>query len=329
MNDFTVFSFDNQNIFDILLYLFPYYLDRALRQGLYHQYRTYEHNDARITGPVDVPRHIRENTPFTGNIAYRTREYSIDNNLTELIRHTIEYIASRNGFGTVLTGSKQDMENVSTIRQATPTYSRADRRTVIAKNLRLAIHPFYSEYAPLQKLCIQILLHEEIRYGESDDEIYGMLFDGAWLWEEYINTVLSPLRFKHPRNKRRSGGFSMFEHSRSAVRYPDFYLPGKMVLDAKYKRLEDVEIGSFGRDDLNQIVTYMHVLSLDKGGFIFPGTKDLEAKLPGSLKGVGGMVYPVCLSIPQKQDNYSMFCEEIRSNELKLIGQIKDIITKQ
>lgn len=159
MNDFTVFSFDNQNIFDILLYLFPYYLDRALRQGLYHQYRTYEHNDARITGPVDVPRHIRENTPFTGNIAYRTREYSIDNNLTELIRHTIEYIASRNGFGTVLTGSKQDMENVSTIRQATPTYSRADRRTVIAKNLRLAIHPFYSEYAPLQKLCIQILLH--------------------------------------------------------------------------------------------------------------------------------------------------------------------------
>ena len=86
------FTFDNQNIFDILLYLFPYYLDRALTQGLYHQYRTYEHNDSRVSGPVDIARHIRINTPFTGNIAYRTREYSIDNNLTELIRHTIEYL---------------------------------------------------------------------------------------------------------------------------------------------------------------------------------------------------------------------------------------------
>ena len=320
------FTFDNQNIFDILLYLFPYYLDRALTQGLYHQYRTYEHNDSRVSGPVDIARHIRINTPFTGNIAYRTREYSIDNNLTELIRHTIEYISGKDTSRSILDGSDRDRDNVAQIRMATPSYSKSDRGRVIASNLRFSIHPFYSEYAPLQRLCIQILLHEEIRYGESSDEVYGMLFDGAWLWEEYLNTLLSPMHFKHPHSKKRRGGFSMFEHSRGAVRYPDFYLPGQIVLDAKYKTLQEKEVSSFGRDDLNQIVTYMHVLSLGKGGFIFPGTKKMEAKTPGSLKGAGGMVYPLCLPIPQGCHDYRQFCAELQESERALTDKIKLII---
>ncbi|MCQ2148181.1 MAG: McrC family protein [Bacteroidales bacterium] len=322
------FTFDSHNIFDILLYLFPYYLDRAMSQGLYHQYRSYEHNDSRLTGPVDIARHIRKNIPFTGNIAYRSREYSVDNNLTELIRHTVEYIASKDTLDNILGRTEQDKENVSQIRMATPSYAKADRSRIIAKNLRFPIHPYYSEYIPLQRLCIQILLHEEIRYGQSTDEVYGMLFDGAWLWEEYVSTLLSPLHFKHPQNKQRRGGFSMFEHSRGAVRYPDYYLPGKIVLDAKYKTLQEKEISSFGRDDLNQIVTYMHVLSLKKGGFIFPGVMKVPTKNEGSLKGAGGKVYPLCLVIPQKCADYKTFCGEIKVSEQTLIRNILDIINE-
>ena len=118
----------------------------------------------------------------------------------------------------------------------------------------------------------------------------------------------------------------MFEHSRGAVRYPDFYLPGQIVLDAKYKTLQEKEVSSFGRDDLNQIVTYMHVLSLGKGGFIFPGTKKMEAKTPGSLKGAGGMVYPLCLPIPQGCHDYRLFCAELQKSERALTIKIKSII---
>lgn len=320
------FTFDNQNIFDILLYLFPYYLDRALSQGLYHQYRTYSHNDSRLAGPVDIARHIRQNTPFTGSIAYNIREYAIDNNLTELIRHTIEYICHRDTSRHIIDRTERDKQNVAQIRMATPSYSKSARSTIIAKNLRFSIHPFYSEYAPLQRLCIQILQHEEIRYGKSSDEVYGMLFDGAWLWEEYISTVLAPFKFVHPQNKQRHGGFSMFEHSKSAIRYPDFYLRGKIVLDAKYKVLQEKEIGSFKRDDLNQIVTYMHVLALDKGGFIFPGTKKIAAKSPGLLKGKGGYVYPICMIIPQGCDTYTSFCNIMSESERNVRRQVCDLI---
>lgn len=34
-------------------------------------------------------------------------------------------------------------------------------------------------------------------YGSSDDRVGGLLFDGAWLWEEYLATVLAG-GFIHP-----------------------------------------------------------------------------------------------------------------------------------
>lgn len=35
---------------------------------------------------------VKKNTPFIGNIAYSQREYSYDNYLMELVRHTIEFM---------------------------------------------------------------------------------------------------------------------------------------------------------------------------------------------------------------------------------------------
>ena len=87
-------DFDRESIFDFLVYLFPAFLKRALRQGLYKEYQTRQYNDANIRGRIDVQRHIRLNNPFGGKVAYTTREYSVDNNVTQLVRHTIEYIAS-------------------------------------------------------------------------------------------------------------------------------------------------------------------------------------------------------------------------------------------
>ena len=83
---------NKENIWDFLLYLFPYYLKKAYSQGLYKAYRKVEYNDANIKGAIDVKRHILRNITFMGKIAYTTREHSYNNDLTQLIRHTIEYI---------------------------------------------------------------------------------------------------------------------------------------------------------------------------------------------------------------------------------------------
>ena len=39
---------DDESIFDFLIYLFPAFLNRAMRQGLYKEYQTREYNDANM-----------------------------------------------------------------------------------------------------------------------------------------------------------------------------------------------------------------------------------------------------------------------------------------
>ena len=113
------FNSDEKSIFDFLIYLFPTFLKRAMQQGLYREYQTRNYNDANVKGRIDVSRHIRHNIPFTGKIAYATREYAQDNHLTQLIRHTIEYISRHRYSGNILHNDDDTSDAVNAICQAT------------------------------------------------------------------------------------------------------------------------------------------------------------------------------------------------------------------
>lgn len=89
--------------FDLLLYMFPALLKKACAQGLVRRYKTFHNNDSNIKGVVDVTRHIQNNIPFNGQIAYKNRDYTTDNSITELIRHTIELIKTKPNGNFVLT----------------------------------------------------------------------------------------------------------------------------------------------------------------------------------------------------------------------------------
>ncbi len=305
------FNSDEESIFDFLIYLFPAFLKRAMRQGMYREYKTLKYNDANVKGRIDVSRHIRQNIPFAGNIAYTTREYGQDNHLTQLIRHTIEYISRHKYSGNILYNDDETLDAVKAICQATKSYNRNERQKVVNQNLRPISHPYYSEYRPLQQLCLQILRQEEMKYGRDDDEIYGVLFDGAWLWEEYLNTILAGIGFEHPRNKEGIGRKILFEDC-SRWFYPDF-ISSRIVLDAKYKWYYDWD--KVQTDDLYQIISYMHVLNMNQGGFVAPvdwGGNKIPRK---TMKGMGGDISVFGLDVSQSAISYTDFCEKMRIAE--------------
>ena len=313
---------DEESIFDFLIYLFPAFLKRAMRQGLYKEYQTREYNDANIRGRIDVARHIRMNIPFAGKVAYSTREYAYDNHVTQLIRHTIEFIANHNYGGGILQNDDLTKDAVSQIREATPTYSQNERRKVVNQNLRPISHPFFSEYRHLQRLCVQILRYEEIKYGRNEDEIYGVLFDGAWLWEEYLNTILKDCGYIHPHNKISQGRVSLFTDG-SGHRYPDFYKEG-IVLDAKYKRYAHLELQSIDGDDLHQVITYMYILEAKHGGFIVPWQHSLEdfdsrTKILNGYKG-SMKIYGIIVDTPAH--NYEDYRTQMEQYEKFLATQL-------
>lgn len=317
----------HQPIFDFLLYLFPFFLKKALRQGIYKKYRRFEYNDTNVRGPVDVNRHIRGNIPFRGTVAYSTREHTYDNEVTELIRHTIEYIKTHPMGNNVLACDQETKNAVMAMMQATPSYNTRERNRIINLNLRPVTHPYYSEYTALQKICVQILRHESIKYGQDKDKIYGVLFDGAWLWEEYLNTILEKCGFRHPENKKRNGGLQMFEEADiekvvtaySQTLYPDFY-KDNFIVDAKYKHLN----GGVGREDLYQVVTYMYCEKAQNGGYAYPDEKKSEYR-KHQLKGYNGYIHLMPFHVPQSPDSYKLFIEEIKKSEDNMSNNIMQI----
>ena len=163
----------------MLLFFFPNFLKKAMRKGLFKTYIQKKYNDENIRGTIDIPRHVKNNTPFIGNIAYNQREFSYDNDLMQLVRHTIEFIKKKPYGNNVLRKTKDE---VATVVEATKSYKYFDRRKVLEKNLKKPIrHAYYRDYRALQRLCIMILQHEKYQMGSGMNQIYGMLFDGAWI----------------------------------------------------------------------------------------------------------------------------------------------------
>ena len=259
-------STNKDDSFDFLIYMFLDLFQKAIRQGIFKSYQNRKYNDANVRGVIDINRHIKNNIPFNGKIAYNTREYSYDNNITQLIRHTIEYINTKSKG--ILNINEDIKSGVFQIIEATKRYDKNKRQNIIGKNLKKLNHPYFYEYEPLRKICIQILSHEELKYGREENKIYGILFDGAYLWEEYIYTILKDLNFKHPRNKEKTDGINLLNNKWSV--YPDFYnYDKKIVLDTKYKMLnrnnEEID-GS----DKHQIISYVYTLGAKIGGFVYP-----------------------------------------------------------
>ena len=298
-------------LYQLLIYLFPKYLQAALRKGLYKEYQRFFHNDSHVKGVLDVGNHLKKNLPFMGNIAYTTREFTYDNPLMQLIRHTIEYIKNQKSFGVLLDSNR---ENMTEITRVTPAYKLANRAKIIRMNkIKPIRHAYFREYRKLQELCLMILSREKHGLGPQAQMVHGILFDVAWIWEEYVHTLL-PKGFIHPRNKDKTNGISVFSVGKRKV-YPDFYdRERNTVLDAKYKKLEFTERG-INREDLFQLISYSYILKAEKAGLIFPSMEQSVNSEIGKIAGYGAQLKKWSIQIPQNASSYSAFCKMMENSE--------------
>ena len=316
---------DKEHIWDFLLYLFPYYLKKAFSQGLYKAYRREEYNDANVKGAINVKRHIGINIPFCGKIAYTIKEYSYDNPVTQLIRHTIEYI-KMHPYGSVVLSSDSDIYNI--VNQfcflTQNSYKKNSMLEIIRANQKPVSHPYFFEYKILQKICLQILQHGKLSFGSEKDKIYGLLFDGAWLWEEYLDTVLKH-DFEHPNNRTGSGKRNLFEDFQPI--YPDFIREEQpaIVGDAKYIPLGEHKNYDDDSERATSIyyktITYMYRFSSKFGFLLFPDTKNSD--IPYRIKKTDGILRKLGLAIPKDAEDFMTFIEKMNTNEQMLIKKLR------
>lgn len=316
----------DDRMFSLLLFLFPKYLQAALRKGAFKTYVRKEYNDGNVKGIINIDRHIRKNIPFIGNIAYSQREYAYDNYLMELVRHTIEYIKRKPNGYTLLAKAKDE---VKAVIEATPGYDPKNLQKVIIANKKNVVrHAYYYEYRALQRLCILILQNEKVNTGLGNRKIYGILFDGAWLWEEYVNSLVKEY-FYHPMNKAGAGAQRLFADG-SGLIYPDFIgkdADKRIIADAKYKPTDNI-----GNKDYLQVLAYMFRFDAKKAYYFYPEVGNTEDRtlILNSGSTYENNVAPrndICmikhgLHIPRDVESYEKYVELIRQNEIEFIESI-------
>ena len=323
----------DSTVLDLYIFLFPYYLKRAMRKGIYKIYVRKEYNDGNVKGTINIPRYIKMNTPFVGNISYSQREFSYENYVVQLIRHTIEFI-KKNKIGYSLIGTVLD--EVNEVIRSTPNYIQLDRVNIINENKTKPIqHAYYKEYRELQRLCIMILQYEKHQIGSGIEHIHGILFDGAWLWEEYINLLISPY-FYHPKNKGGKGAQRLFNRELGrdiGLIYPDFIGKDeekKTIADAKYKPIQNI-----GNKDYLQVLAYMFRFDSKTGYYLYPdseGNEKLElylneghtynnnVKVRDDIK-----VVKHGLSIPIEDTDYREFSKKMVDSEERFLKEFEEI----
>lgn len=314
-------------IFNLLVFIFPHYLKSAMRKGVFKTYVRKTYNDSHVKGTIDIARHIARNTPFVGNVAYSQREYSFDNDLMELIRHTVEFIKYKPYGHKILAQVKDEVTDVIS---ATPNYEMCNRQKVIDANKANVIrHAFYREYREVQNLCLLILQHQKHQIGMGSRKIYGLLFDGAWLWEEYMNSIVNEI-FYHPMNKAVKGSQRLFDHNRGLI-YPDFIsrdADTRVIADAKYKPID-----SIGNKDYLQVLAYMFRFDARKGYYFYPEAGEEEDAVLWLNR---GSTYEknvearddICIikhgfRIPMGLTEYRTFAEQMREREKIFLTKIE------
>ncbi|AVM48100.1 hypothetical protein C5Q96_04275 [Mogibacterium diversum] len=316
-----------ERMFNLLLFLFPHYLKVAARKGAFKTYIRNKYNDGNVRGTIDIARHIKNNIPFVGDIAYNQREYSFDNYLMELVRHTIEHIKSKS-YGHKLLNNVKD--EIKLVVDSTPRYKASDRRTILEANRKNTIrHAYYHEYRDLQRLCILILQNQKHKLGVGQRKVYGILFDGAWLWEEYINSLISDM-FYHPMNKSGSGAQRLFASGIGLI-YPDFIGKNpteRVIADAKYKPIDNI-----GNKDYLQVLAYMFRFDSKRGYYLYPDSTDSGNKCLMMNEGStyeGGVsarkdisITKLGLKVPSESKDYEEFKRQIVGSEMAFIKSIE------
>ena len=273
----------------LLLYLFFEYFKEAYMKGYFKTYHTFNNNDDKVRGTIDISRHIKLNSGLNnGKIAYSFKEQSELNYINYLIISAFElckqkYYNETNGFLNDNFEIKKSLEKLKMMINY-PLYSI---KTILSKTRNSISHPYYVEYEMLRKICIKLLKNEKYSLfsGNLNEKTNGILVYLPDLWEKFLEQMFKGNLFESQKIVK-VFGINDSNHFYQTTR-PDFVFKDEdnlpfMILDAKMKpswfkasitgKLSDCELLS----DYDKCLRDMISINSHATGVIFPTNEDIE-----------------------------------------------------
>lgn len=313
-------------------------IKNAYKSGLYRQYKTFQNNDMKVKGSIDIARHIKQNPIFNGRIAYSYREYTPDNDINRIILTAYEMISKKNGQLVKKLAKKYNIDAcIKQLKNVTTVAGKQEIRTLIKRNNKKIQHSVYKNWESVRKTAIMILRHMGVyNDGDASQEVSGILVDMPSMWESYLEEVMNEHGCKVEPQKETK---VLLDGNKSGKRIfkPDFFIEEKsdgrtIVLDAKYKAGWSEIAAKPGkgwddsvREDIFQVMAYMYALGAQDGGIICPvvgGQQDQKYV----ISGVNDDKFHLLSFLVSKSDNISEFCQEMKKSEKDFAERIKALI---
>lgn len=288
----------------ILGFIFVSQIERAYKKGVYRKYRTYERNDAKVKGRIDIARDIHLNPIFNGKIAYSERSYTPDNNTNRMILTAYTMLEKRQPdvMRELAKQKKLVGECISYFKTFMAPASRQEIQKIVYQERKKITHAVYADWEPVRKTAVLILKHMGIKVSEEDNtQINGVLINMNWVWEQYLKCILEEnLPEGKYLIKGQHGMETFFGKDKSGgkqVLRPDLMIwnsdkdPRKdspiFIIDAKYKNQwkkaasvdNKAESNEWERNDYLQILAYMYRARCDKGSIFCPGTTEKKEEV--------------------------------------------------
>ena len=262
----------------LLTATFVQHLHDALKKGMFRQYKEYERNDDRLSGRIDIARHLKQNMLFSGRIAYTSREYTVDNPINTLILRAFDRLDRDHHALLRNLIAKDDVvkQGIQLLKAEVLDWQKPSEDTVLRDAERKIAQSVYRNYEPLRKTSIAVLKRMGVNaFVRSESTITGMLIDMPKLWEEFLyNTIFK--EYTGASGKYQQERYPILGGARFAE--PDFLLREQsLVLDAKYKSgWGDSLTGDWSklRNDVYQIISYALIFNCRFCGVVFPVSED-------------------------------------------------------
>ncbi len=333
--------FDDMNTFGksedswdlLLIMVFIKQLKEAMKKGLYRTYRSYQYNDSKIKGQIDIARHLKINVHENGKVAYNSREYTIDNYNNYLFLKAFEIIEKK--YPSILKKLISSDDNVKNgIGYLKSKLGNEYNNQEILKNTtKKIVHPIYRKYESLRKTSILIIRKLGINSMNTDDsKVTGFVIDMTKLWEQFLEKTM----FKKIDNNNyiSQDKFNILNGKRELI--PDFYWASMhLVIDAKYRSSWGMTLkGDWSgvRDDVFQVLAYMLSLDCNLGGVVFPVDSNItfpyDEKLSVFPDGNQNKVFFRLPYFIKKNDNYLDFSRNMEQQEEFIISKIKNYLTR-
>lgn len=282
------------DIFDKLLMLrLAFQMERAWKKGQLRLYRTFSRYDCRVRGQLDLPRKIRMSMGLEdGKMAYRVREYSVDNRYNQLFFQAC--LEAERWYPDLMRTLKKRMPGFRMARQLLEQQASAwdsrDPRSLLYETRKKITNPLYRDYETLRGIA-RAVLRRTSRYTYSEDGapfVTGVFLDISTLWEDYLfNAVFSGCSGRpctQGDNDKKLGILEELLYIK-----PDFWWKDRRrVLDAKFRPIwhKFLKPGCSEEDrkeirqDTYQVLSYMLTLDCTRGGVIFPVKGECSGQSP-------------------------------------------------